>query len=148
MIEIPDFDQGSPGTSSDFNTYWVFPFSTYLTSNFGLRLLGLINHSSSLGTTWITTLVYNCCAGRTYKNVELVNLPPAIKAQRVETNDVFTQIADLYAEAQRSFMLDWRSVWADMRVSGSRENCTDPLVQASKLGQTATLGRWRGLLPL
>ena len=45
---------------------------------------------------------------------------PAINAKRIKVNDTFAQAADLRAEAQRSFMLDGRSVWADGRVSGSK----------------------------
>ena len=45
---------------------------------------------------------------------------PAVNAQRIQVNDRFAQTADLRIAAQRSFMIDGRTVWADERGSGSK----------------------------
>ena len=45
---------------------------------------------------------------------------PAVNAQRIQVNDRFAQTADLRIAAQRSFMIDGRTVWADLRGSGSK----------------------------
>ena len=45
---------------------------------------------------------------------------PAVNARRIQVNDKFTQTADLRIAAQRSFVIDGRTVWADARGSGSK----------------------------
>ena len=45
---------------------------------------------------------------------------PAVNAQRIQVNEKFAQTADLRIAAQRSFMIDGRTVWADERGSDSK----------------------------
>ena len=45
---------------------------------------------------------------------------PAVNAKRIQGNDKLAQTADLLIVAQRSFMIDGRTVWADERGSGSK----------------------------
>ena len=46
--------------------------------------------------------------------------PPAIYDERIQVNDKFTKLADLRIAAERSFMIEGRTVWADERGSGSK----------------------------
>ena len=45
---------------------------------------------------------------------------PAVNAKRIQVNGKFAQTADLRIAAQRSFMIDGRTAWADLRGSGSK----------------------------
>ena len=55
-----------------------------------------------------------------YNLVHPVAQAPAVNANRLQVNDKFAQAADLRIAAQRSFMIDGRTVWADQTGSGSK----------------------------
>lgn len=55
-----------------------------------------------------------------YNLLHTAGTAPAINAQRIQVKK-FAKTANLRFAAQRSFVLDGWSVWADMSVSGSEE---------------------------
>ena len=62
---------------------------------------------------------------------------PAVNAKRIQVNDKFAQTADFRITAQRSFMIDGRTVWADERGSGSKSKlhlCSGVILNAKANG--------------
>ena len=126
---FPRFVPGPKGTSCYFYSCWGFPIFRYLTTLFDHFFSNsssaqgcscswpTVLHSSYLHpklppfpSTTVWSFQYKTEMASQYNFVHPAAQAPAVNTKRIQVNDKFAQTADLRTAAQRSFMIDGRTV--------------------------------------